>query len=120
MFDLAYKKSEHVRHCRQIMEQLKETRISIRSLVGDDANSAHFEARSLMMQAYQASGIGKAQATAEYVLDWLRGSGSQKILVFAHHIEVLDTIETAISKHLKGVGHIRIDGSVSSADRAAR
>lgn len=99
---------------------MNETRASISSLEGEEANTAHFEGRSLLMKAYQASGIGKAQAVAEYVLDWLRGSGTQKVLVFAHHKGVLDTIEAAISKHLKGVGHIRIDGSVNSAERAAR
>jgi len=113
-------KSEHVKECKDIVAQLTETRLSVSSLVGDDASNAQFEARSLLMRAYQASGIGKAQAVAEYVIDWLSGSGTQKVLVFAHHKEVLDTIEAAVSKHLKGVGHIRIDGSVAPIDRAAR
>lgn len=112
-------KSEHIKNCKQIISQLNETRQSLSSLVGEEANDANFEARSLLMQAYQASGIGKAQSVAEYVLDWLKGS-EQKLLVFAHHQEVLDTIEAAVSKHLKGVGHIRIDGSVPSIERAAR
>jgi hypothetical protein len=45
------------------------------------------------MQAYQASGIGKANPIAEYLLDWLAGSGTQKILVFAHHQHVMDTLD---------------------------
>ena len=102
------------------MTQLKETRLSIKSLVGDEASEANFEARKLLMQAYQRSGAGKAEAVTNYVLDWIKGSATQKLLVFAHHVEVLDTIEDAVSKQLKGIGHIRIDGSVSSIERAAR
>lgn len=113
-------KSEHVKECKSIMSQLHETRLADSTLVGDEASDAHFEARKLLMQAYQASGIGKAQSVAEYVLDWLRGSETQKVLVFAHHKEVLDTIETVILKNLKGIAHIRIDGSVPSAERASR
>jgi SWI/SNF-related matrix-associated actin-dependent regulator 1 of chromatin subfamily A len=112
--------SKHVKECRDIISQLNETRSAVSSLVGEEASEANFEARSLLMQAYKASGIGKAQSVAEYVLDWLRGSGTQKVLVFAHHKGVLDTIEAAVSKHLKGVGHMRIDGSVPPAERAAR
>eukprot|EP00557_Chaetoceros_sp_GSL56_P007692 CAMPEP_0176504824 /NCGR_PEP_ID=MMETSP0200_2-20121128/16158_1 /TAXON_ID=947934 /ORGANISM="Chaetoceros sp., Strain GSL56" /LENGTH=930 /DNA_ID=CAMNT_0017904319 /DNA_START=273 /DNA_END=3065 /DNA_ORIENTATION=+ len=113
-------KSEHIKECKSIMSQLNETRLAISTLVGEEASDAHFEARKLLMQAYQSSGIGKAQSVAEYVLDWLRGSGTQKVLVFAHHKEVLDTIESVILKNLKGVAHIRIDGSVPSKERASR
>jgi SWI/SNF-related matrix-associated actin-dependent regulator 1 of chromatin subfamily A len=117
----------------------------------DVANSAQWEARKLLMQgmtllqsystdinslsdltvhdfnsmyivAYQASGIAKAPSTTEYILDWLEGSDSaQKLVVFAHHKDVLDYIETAISKKYKGkLGMIRIDGSVSPAERALK
>ena len=74
------------------------------------------------MAAYQASGVAKAPATTEYIIDWLEGSDStQKILVFAHHKEVLDYIETTISKKYKGkLGMMRIDGSVPPAERAIR
>jgi len=72
--------------------------------------------------AYQASGIAKAPSTTEYILDWLEGSDSaQKLVVFAHHKDVLDYIETTISKKYKGkLGMIRIDGSVSPAERALK
>jgi SWI/SNF-related matrix-associated actin-dependent regulator 1 of chromatin subfamily A len=110
---------KYIRECRDLIEEMNRNKEVRMSLEGG-GNDAVFEARSLLMQAYQASGIGKAQSVAEYVLDWLRGSGSQKLLVFAHHTEVLNIIESAVSKHLKGVGHIRIDGSVPPAQRAAR
>ena len=94
--------------------------MSVADLLGSDANQANFEHRRLLMQAYQASGIGKANPIAEYLLDWLAGSGTQKILVFAHHRHVMDTLEQAVAKKYKGVGHIRIDGTVPSNERAAR
>lgn len=112
--------NEHLKICRELIANMKEARISLKSLVGEEASGVNFEAKSLLMQSYQASGIGKAQAVADYVLDWLRGSGTQKVIVFAHHIGVLNTIEAAVSKFLKGAGHIRIDGSVPSAERASR
>jgi len=117
---VAIQKAQDIKDCREIIAELKETRLEASSLVRDDeASEAHRRARTLLMEAYQASGVGKAQSVAEYVLDWLKGSGTQKVLVFAHHKHVLDTIEAAVSKHLKGVGHIRIDGSVPPAERAA-
>lgn len=111
---------EHASKCRSLILDMEATRTSIDELVGQDAESANFEARRMFMEAFQASGLAKAQAVSEYLLDWLAGSGTQKILVFAHHKEVLDALEHTVSKKMKGVGHIRIDGSVPSAERAAR
>ena len=102
------------------MKELRDTRQSVADLVGDEANGAHFEARKLMMQAYQSSGIAKSSAVAEYLVEWLRGSGTQKVLVFAHHKGVLDCLEAAVAKELKGGGHIRIDGAVNCQERAVR
>jgi hypothetical protein len=53
-------------------------------------------------------------------LQWLRGSGSQNVLVFGHHKGVLDAMEVAVAKEFKGTGHIRIDGTDDSQERAAR
>lgn len=114
------------RECRDLVAQMKSARQAVSEImdgVSDDmTNSAHFEARRLLNQAYQASGIAKAPASTEYIVDWLDGSdSSQKLLVFAHHKEVLDYIETTISAKYKGrMGMIRIDGSVPPADRALR
>ena len=111
---------EHASKCRTLIQDMEATRTSIDELVGQDAESANFEARRMFMEAFQASGLAKAQAVSEYLVDWLAGSGTQKILVFAHHKEVLQALEQTVSKKMKGVGHIRIDGSVPSAERAAR
>jgi Helicase conserved C-terminal domain len=108
------------KECEMLMKELRETRQSIADLVGDDAYGANFEARKLMMQAYQASGVAKAEGVCEYLLEWIRGSGTQKVLIFAHHKAVMDAIENAVAKELKGGCHIRIDGSVNSQERALR
>lgn len=42
-----------------------------------------------------------------------------KFIVFAHHIQVLDDIESLINKDFKSFS-IRIDGSVRSEDRVLR
>mmetsp|Transcript_14620 Transcript_14620/g.31495 ORF Transcript_14620/g.31495 Transcript_14620/m.31495 type:complete len:1097 (+) Transcript_14620:143-3433(+) len=111
---------EHADTCRALIEDMDAAQVSISELVGEEAEDANFEARKLLMRAYQASGIAKASAVSDYLIDWLAGSGKQKVLVFAHHREVLDTLENAVSKKMKGVGHIRIDGTVSPAERASR
>lgn len=108
-----------IKECRELMTELEATKVSVSELQGQDANDAHFEHRRLLMQAYQSSGIGKANAVTEYLLDWLAGA-TQKILVFAHHQHVMDTLEQAVAKRYKGVGHIRIDGTVPSSERAIR
>lgn len=96
---------------------------AISDLDADDvANSAQWEARRLLMQAYQSSGIAKAPSTTEYILDWIEGTDpTQKLVVFAHHKEVMDYIETSIAAKYKGrLGMMRIDGSVPPAERALR
>ena len=114
------------RESRDTLLQLGSARQAVSEITDFDAddvaNAANWEARKLLMQAYQASGIAKAPSTTEYIIDWLEGSDStQKLVVFAHHKEVLDYIESTISKRYKGkLGMMRIDGSVPPAERAQR
>ena len=109
---------EDLVNCKRIMTELSQKRISMEDMAVDDARQADFEARSMLTQAYQATGIGKANAVSDYLLDWIAGSGdSQKILVFAHHKEVLDRIDKALLSKCPNT-HIRIDGSVPSQIRA--
>eukprot|EP00956_Cyclotella_meneghiniana_P011054 scaffold15468_cov87-Cyclotella_meneghiniana.AAC.5 len=105
------------------MSQLGTARQSLAEILDDacdeEANSARFESRRLLMEAYRASGMAKAPSTTEYILDWLDGSGTQKLIVFAHHKDVLDYIESTIKTKYKGkLGMMRIDGSVPPAERA--
>ena len=125
MVPIAVTNKEKERECRNIMSQLSEARQSLAEILNDagddEVNSARFESRRLLMEAYQVSGIAKAPATTEYILDWLEGSGTQKLVVFAHHKDVLDYMETTISAKYKGkLGMMRIDGSVPPAERALR
>lgn len=106
---------EHERTSRETMMALGAARQAlseITDLDADDvASSAQWEARKLLMAAYQASGIAKAPATTEFILDWLDGSEG-KLVVFAHHKDVLNYIEDAVAKRYKGrMGMIRIDGA---------
>jgi SWI/SNF-related matrix-associated actin-dependent regulator 1 of chromatin subfamily A len=103
--------------CKQAMAEMGDKRESIQDLFGDDARQADFEAKSKMMAAYQQSGIGKAQAVADYVVDWLAGSDTQKILVFAHHRAVLDAVDQRLLAKYPN-SHIRIDGQVPTGARA--
>jgi hypothetical protein len=67
-------------------------------------------------ECLQHTGIAKVPMVLEYLNDLLEGGS--KVLVFAHHIKVLDAIEQELFR-LK-VGHIRIDGSVTPSDRQLR
>jgi SWI/SNF-related matrix-associated actin-dependent regulator 1 of chromatin subfamily A len=99
------------------MADLKECRESVADLFGRAAQQADFEAKGKLMAAFQLSGTGKAKSVACYLLDWLSGSSNQKILVFAHHKAVLDTIDKALMEKYPN-SHIRIDGSVPTLIRA--
>ena len=120
------KHTKERKECQSILRDLQETRKAVNELVGgandanDTAAAAHWEARTLLMKAYQASGIAKVPGVCDYLVEWIRGAGTQKVLVFGHHKGVLDAIEIAVAKELKGKGHIRIDGSVQSKERALR
>jgi len=61
-------------------------------------------------------GVALAPQVAEYAQDWLEGSDGEKLVIFAWHIEVLDILETKLSRF----GTMRIDGSVSAANRQKR
>lgn len=107
---------EELAHCKRVMAELAEKRVSIADLVSEDARKADWEARSKLMEAYQVSGIGKASAVADYLLDWLDGT-SQKILVFAHHKAVLDKLDKKLLEKFPN-SHVRIDGDVDPMVRA--
>jgi len=118
--------------CRRVMEDLNQKRQRAASDVFEgledgrhtaaaDEPNPHWQAKAALMKAYQQTGIGKAAAIADYLINvWLPGSEHSKILVFGHHQEVLDTIEAALLQNQKRntVQHIRIDGSVPTIRRA--
>lgn len=103
--------------CQKVMLELKEKKSNLKDFFGEiAAEKASWEAKSALMQAYQATGRGKAKAVADYVLDWLSGS-SEKILVFFHHQAVADVVDEALLSKCPN-SHIRIDGKVPTDVRA--
>jgi ferredoxin len=70
----------------------------------------------LWSECLQQTGISKVPLVLDYLNDLLEGGS--KVLLFAHHIKVLDAIEQELFR--QKVGHIRIDGSVSPSDRQLR
>lgn len=65
--------------------------------------------------ARRLMGVAIAPLAAEYV-EMLLDGGEDKIVLFAHHIEVLDILE----ERLKRYGTVRIDGRTSAANKQAR
>lgn len=84
---------------------------------GDAASRAPPISRreAVLAQTYKETGIAKLPAAIDYVLMLLDG-GVSKMLLFAHHLIVLDGLEEAARSHK--IPYIRIDGSVSSVKRA--
>ena len=107
--------------CRQTMKDLEQSREA------KDMHERSFQDKQHLMLAYQTTGLGKAAAVADYLMDWLDGSSStDKIIVFAHHTKVLDHINAALYRRTSGFNrsssqrkdqHIRIDGKVPSNER---
>jgi hypothetical protein len=76
---------------------------------------ARFEAHTAMNALWTSSGVAKASPAAAYVCDLLEGGA--KLLVFAHHMAVLDAVEEAV--RAARFGYIRMDGSTPSRERHA-
>lgn len=66
---------------------------------------------------YQETGIGKVACLKEYLGTFFETDA--KFIVFAHHIQVLDDIESLVKDVFKSLS-IRIDGNVRSEDRVLR
>ena len=75
------------------------------------------QASAAVMAFYVATGTAKASASAEYMMKELRDAPGLKVIVFAHHKNVLDAAEAALRR--AGIPHIRIDGETSQTARAA-
>ena len=87
----------------EIQQQLRDA--------GDDKRMRN----QAFAQLHKASSKAKQPAVCEYIKQVLEGG--TKCLVFGHHLEMLDAIET-VAAQLK-VNWIRIDGSVPTAERHA-
>jgi SWI/SNF-related matrix-associated actin-dependent regulator 1 of chromatin subfamily A len=73
------------------------------------------EKRGLLLEMYADVGRAKLPSAIEYVREMLESD--TKLLVFAHHKDVLDGFEGFLLK--QNVGCIRIDGTTDQAKRAS-
>lgn len=73
------------------------------------------ERRGTLLQYYSATGAAKLPAVREYIADKLETTG--KMLVFGHHVCVLDGLADLLDE--KRVSYIRIDGSTTAESRAS-
>ncbi len=71
------------------------------------------EAHGALLNYFQETSRVKAKAVAEYILDLLESD--KKFLVFAHHQNMLDSLQTELLQN--NYDFIRIDGSTSSEKR---
>ncbi|CAB4008123.1 SWI SNF-related matrix-associated actin-dependent regulator of chromatin subfamily A 1 [Paramuricea clavata] len=69
--------------------------------------------RSALLEYFNDTSSVKATAVREYIMDLLEGG--HKLIVFAHHREMLDVISETLLK--KKIEYIRIDGRTLSAKR---
>jgi hypothetical protein len=70
----------------------------------------------LLTEMYKETSVAKEGAASEYIENLMLGGC--KFLVFGHHLAMLDALQAAAVKNQ--VKFIRIDGSVSSAERLRR
>lgn len=63
------------------------------------------------------TGIAKAGLSADWIRDWLEGSGGRKIVAFAHHADVLDIVEDDL--RATGIAVATIRGSTPAEKRQA-
>ncbi|EGT35736.1 hypothetical protein CAEBREN_29645 [Caenorhabditis brenneri] len=72
-----------------------------------------------LLEFYSLTGIVKAAAVCEHILEnyFYPDAPPRKVLIFAHHQIVLDTIQVEVNK--RKLGSIRIDGKTPSHQRTA-
>jgi hypothetical protein len=95
----------------QLMEEIKR---DMRSQGDWDKIDEH-DKKAMMSQLFMQTGRAKIGAVCEYVLQLLTAEPTHKLLVFAHHMEVLDGLQRMLEEHR--VSLVRIDGSVDQQQR---
>ena len=114
-----------VKELSQIMDSLRSTGNLVRMLCDGtgvsktdrQANSIRNEHRRLLMRAYQLTSESKMKGVKEYVESFLNGSKEDKVIVFAHHIHMLDAIEECLAGWKKRIQWMRIDGNTPHSER---
>ncbi len=103
--------------------QVEETKEIVRALQAErmldidpeDLEGADAECLGHVAVVRRLMGIAMAPLAAEYV-DMLLDGGEEKVVVFAHHIKVLDILCEKLARW----GVLRIDGSTSQSQKQAR
>ena len=102
------------------LQSLLKRAIVNNSLTGQTSTQSK-ESYKNIIQLYQQSGIAKVGPTIDYVKDLIETK--QKVLIFAHHREVMDKLEEAINKMYKNKRNnsidyfFRLDGSTPATKR---
>ncbi|KAF6040670.1 ZRANB3 [Bugula neritina] len=74
-----------------------------------------YEIRSLISQLYTKTCQAKVGPVVEFVLFYTSGEDSNKVLVFAHHHAMMNSIQESLWN--ANIKHIRIDGTVPTNER---
>jgi SWI/SNF-related matrix-associated actin-dependent regulator 1 of chromatin subfamily A len=110
---------EHCRSIKKLYVEVKRQKQffaeTVEALGEEEARSAtkKLETELFMSRAYKLTGQAKVKGVCEYVAYLLQSDC--KFIIFAHHLEILDSIEQQVIKD-KAL-YIRIDGSTSQERR---
>lgn len=102
------------------VEETGEIKAALRAEAMLDIDPEDFEGADAEVLGHIAvvrrmMGVAMAPQAAEYV-EMLLNGGEEKVVVFAHHIEVL----TILCNHLARFGVLRVDGSLSASQKQKR
>mmetsp|Transcript_60366 Transcript_60366/g.112011 ORF Transcript_60366/g.112011 Transcript_60366/m.112011 type:complete len:751 (+) Transcript_60366:73-2325(+) len=80
---------------------------------GGSSDDDLYDGSGGVQRAFEEIGMAKVGAVKEHLLEVLEGS-SEKMIVFAHHRSMMDSLADLLTKKLgkDGLNYVRIDGSV--------
>lgn len=99
------------------LEDLPDKEASGAQGEGEDVSELQQRKKWLLMDMFMQTGMAKVPSVIARVRHLLADELSGKMLIFAHHRDVLDQIE---KKALRNLPYIRIDGSTQPRERQAR
>lgn len=108
---LVHVKKEHMKALdKQMMDMASAKDERSFAETRKDFREAQFVSQAVFFELFRNTGRAKLPAVTEYILELLEGSDvGPKVLIFAHHVDVMDGISHALEK--AKVKFIRIDGS---------
>lgn len=121
-----------IRHCVDVkldeksmirMQKLNQAykeinqKLELCKMKGDNKGEkeAVVQRRTLMIEMYSETGRGKIHAIKTHVLDLLEHHNDKKFIIFGHHLEILNEIQTFLDT--SSIPFIRIDGTTSVKER---